>query len=34
VRDALLRARFSPAEAGGHKVRQLVEQTFTFTIGR
>ena len=34
VRDALLRARFSPAEAGGRKVRQLVEQTFTFTIGR
>jgi protein TonB len=34
VRDALLRARFSPAEVGGRKVRQLVEQTFTFTIGR
>ena len=34
VRDALLRARFSPAEAGGRKVRQLVEQTFTFTIRR
>ena len=34
VRDALLRARFSPAEVGGRRVRQLVEQTFTFTIGR
>lgn len=34
VRDALLRARFSPAEAGGRKVRQLAEQTFTFTTGR
>lgn len=34
VRDALVRARFSPAEAGGRKVRQLVEQTFTFSITR
>jgi protein TonB len=34
VRDALTRARFTPAEAGGHKVRQLVEQTFTFRIKR
>lgn len=34
VREALARARFSPAEAGGHKVRQLVEQTFTFRITR
>jgi len=34
VRDALLHARFRPAEAGGRKVRQLVEQTFTFTITR
>jgi protein TonB len=32
VRDALAGARFTPAEAGGHKVRQLVEQTFTFRI--
>lgn len=32
VRDALARARFKPAEAGGRKVRQLVEQTFTFRI--
>ena len=34
VRDALGRARFTPAEAGGHKVRQLVEQVFTFRISR
>jgi protein TonB len=34
VRDALGRARFRPAEAGGRKVRQLVEQTFTFSITR
>lgn len=33
VRDALSRARFKPAEAGGHKVRQLAEQTFTFRLG-
>jgi len=32
VRDALSRARFKPAELGGHRVRQLVEQTFTFRI--
>jgi protein TonB len=32
VRDALARSRFSPAEAGGRKVRQLVEQSFTFRI--
>lgn len=32
VRDALNRARFKPAEAGGHKVRQLAEQVFTFRI--
>ena len=33
VRTALSsRARFKPAEAGGHKVRQLVEQTFTFRL--
>jgi protein TonB len=32
VRDALGRARFTPAEAGGRKVRQLVEQAFTFRI--
>ena len=34
VREALVRARFTPAEAGGRKVRQLVEQTFTFAITR
>lgn len=34
VRDALGRARFTPAEVGGRKVRQLVEQTFTFRIER
>ena len=34
VRDALGRARFRPAEVGGRKVRQLVEQTFTFRISR
>lgn len=32
VRDALNRARFTPAEAGGRKVRQLAEQVFTFRI--
>jgi len=34
VRDALNRARFKPAEAGGRKVRQLAEQVFTFRIGK
>ena len=34
VRDALNRARFKPAEAGGRKVRQLAEQVFTFRIER
>lgn len=34
VRDALVRARFAPAEAGGRKVRQLAEQVFTFRITR
>ena len=34
VRDALTRARFTPAEAGGRKVRQLAEQVFTFRIAR
>jgi protein TonB len=32
VRDALARARFVPAEAGGRKVRQLVEQPFSFKL--
>ena len=34
VRDALSRARFKAAEAGGRKVRQLAEQVFTFRITR
>jgi len=34
VRDALNRARFKPAQAGGRKVRQLAEQVFTFRIGK
>ena len=34
VRDALSRARFKTAQAGGHKVRQLAEQVFTFRISR
>lgn len=34
VRDALNRARFKAAEAGGRKVRQLAEQVFTFRIER
>jgi protein TonB len=32
VRTALLNTRYRPAEAGGHPVRQLVEQSFTFRI--
>jgi protein TonB len=32
VRDALTRAHFKPAVAGGRLVRQLAEQTFTFRI--
>jgi len=32
VREALRRARFYPAEVGGHRVRQLVEQQFSFVI--
>lgn len=34
VTDALYRARFTPAEAGGRKVRQLAEQWFSFRIER
>jgi protein TonB len=34
VREALSRARFKPAEVGGRRVRQLVEQSFTFRISR
>jgi protein TonB len=32
VRAALLNTRYRPAEAGGHSVRQLVEQSFTFKL--
>jgi protein TonB len=32
VRTALRSARFRPAEAGGRKVRQRVEQAFTFVL--
>jgi protein TonB len=32
VRTALLNTRYRPAEAGGHPVRQLVEQSFTFRL--
>jgi protein TonB len=34
VRAALLSAHFRPAEAGGQSVRQLVEQSFTFTLDK
>jgi TonB family protein len=34
VREALLEARYRPAEAGGHPVRQLVEQPFMFKLNR
>ena len=34
VRTALLNMRFRPAEANGQKVRQLVEQTFTFKLDK
>lgn len=34
VQDALLRSRYSPAEAGGRRVRQLVEQAFSFALAR
>jgi protein TonB len=32
VRDALPGMRFNPAEIGGRRVKQLVQQPFTFTI--
>ena len=32
VRNALLNSRYRPAEAGGNKVRQLVEQAFSFKL--
>jgi protein TonB len=34
IRDALLRSRFLPAELGGQRVGQLVQQRFTFLIER
>ncbi len=34
VRTALLGMRFRPAEVGGHSVRQLVEQSFTFKLDK
>jgi protein TonB len=34
VTEALLRSRYAPAEAGGRKVRQLVEQAFSFALQR
>jgi hypothetical protein len=34
VRSALLRSRFVAAEAAGRRVRQLVEQRFTFSLER
>lgn len=32
VRTAVLRTRFRPAEAGGHRVRQLVQESFSFVL--
>lgn len=32
VKQALLNSRYRPAEAGGQKVRQLVEQSFSFKL--
>lgn len=34
ARRALLATRFSPAEVGGRRVRQLVEQSFSFALDR
>ena len=34
VTEALLRSRYVPAEAGGRKVRQLVQQAFSFALER
>ena len=34
VRDALVRSRYFPAELAGMRVRQLVQQQFTFVIAR
>lgn len=34
VRTALPDMRFTPAEIGGHKVKQLVQQPFTFAVSK
>ena len=34
VKNALPRMRFQPAEVGGRKVKQLVQQAFAFAIGK
>lgn len=34
VRQALPQMRFIPAEVGGHRVKQLVQQPFTFAIAK
>jgi len=34
VKDALLHSRYFPAELAGLRVRQLVQQQFTFVLGR
>ncbi len=34
VRDVLLRSRYEPAEVRGQRVRQVVEQRFTFALRR
>lgn len=34
VKDALLRSRYLPAELAGMRVRQLVQQQFTFVLAR
>lgn len=34
VRDVLVRSRYRPAEVGEHRVRQLVEQAFSFALKR
>ena len=34
VREALANARFRPAEAGGHRVRQRVTQAFVFSLSK
>jgi len=34
VKEALPQMRFIPAEIGGHKVKQMVQQPYTFAISR